>query len=218
MLLSLFLKYADSIAPLIPIIAFLFNRKQVPKRMYIILGYLFISALLYGYSNYLADRYINNMYLYHIICIIEFTCVSIFILSILKSTGLKKIIYAQSGFFVGFFFFNLAFLEKISTLSSNSISLEFLLLIIACSFYYYELTNSETILVYNKDGDFWVVSGFLFHFCGSFLTFAFYKYVAKTNVAFMVNFWNVQVILYVIRCLIISIGILCYRKKCFKGK
>lgn len=211
-LMQFLLKYGDSIAPLIPLAAFLFNWKQVPRRVYIILGYLFISAFVYGYSNYLADRYINNMYLYHIICLIEFLCISIYILSLIKSRALKKIIYIQSAFFVAFFFSNLYWLEPINTLNSNSISLEFLLLIIACSFYFYELTNSDAMLHFHKDGDFWIVSGFLFHFCSSFLTFALYKYTAKNNEFFMANFWNVQVILYIIRCIIISKGILCFRK------
>ena len=63
--------YADTYGSLFPICAILLLKNRLTKEIRILLIYLITSVIVFGYSNYLADKGINNLFLYHIFSIIE---------------------------------------------------------------------------------------------------------------------------------------------------
>ena len=58
-----------------------------------------------------------------------------------------------------------------------------------------------------------IVSSFLLYFSSCILMFILYKYAAKQYHSFVFNFWKVQEVMYLIKNILITYGILCFRKK-----
>jgi len=206
------LNYSDTYGSFFPLIALIIYKNKVAKEVFILLWYFIISILIFGYSNYLADKRINNLFLYHIFSILELTLLLAYFKEIIESTLVKKITtWIIFGFLI-FSFLNVLFLEKINSLNSNSQSLEFLLLIVFCFIYYRELANSEEVIIFYSKSTFWIVTGFFIYFSCTLIVFSLYKYTGKQNQSFISNFWIFQEIMYLVKNLFITYGILCFKK------
>src|SRR5688500_15594256 len=70
MIMELFWNYSDTIFPFIVFILLLIFGKGV-HGFALFSFYLFITFMLMGYTNYLADRGVNNMIFYHLYSLIE---------------------------------------------------------------------------------------------------------------------------------------------------
>lgn len=207
------LEYADTYGSLIPlsIILLLFSKRKMPLGVKLLAAYFILSFLLFGLSNYLADRSINNLFIYHIFAILEFVFIGQFFRTIISSKKFKS-----SSLYIIIIFCLLALInsilfEKFTTLNSNVIAIEFLLLIIFSFIYYFELSYSEEVLVFYRQPNFWIITGFFVYFASCILIFALYKYTAVTNRQFVLKFWLIQVVMYIVKNIILAKGILCYR-------
>jgi hypothetical protein len=205
--------YADTYGSLIPVCAILILKDKVAREIYILLVYFIVSILIFGYSNYLADKGINNLFLYHLFSIIEL----IFLLSYFKKVIVNKTIQVAIKWsiflFLLFSIINILFLENIQTLNSNTLAIEFFLIILLCLAYYNQLVNSNEVLLILKTPSFWIISSFLLYFSSCILMFILYKYAAKRYHSFVFDFWKVQEVMYLIKNLLITYGVLCFRKK-----
>lgn len=211
--MNFLLKYADAYGSLLPLIVLIYIRKLVPKENLILFWYFLLSIGIFSYSNYLADRVQNNHFLYHIFSIVELTLLLQYFKKIINSTLIKKLINGITIFFLIASALNILFLEKINSLNSNTQSLEFLLLIAFCFAYYMELAQSEQIIYFFRHPVFWIVTGFFIYFSITIFIFSFYKYSERTYHTFTINFWAIQEVMYLIKNLIITYGILCFNKK-----
>ena len=211
--MTFLLKYADTYGSVFPLLVLIYKRNLVPKENFILFWYFLLSIVIFSYSNYLADRVENNLYLYHIFSIIELTLLLQYFKKIIKSLLIKNLINWVTILFLIASALNILFLEKINSLNSNTQSIEFLLLIAFCFIYYMELASSDQIIYFFKHPVFWIVTGFFIYFSITIFIFSFYKYSERTYHTFTINFWTVQEVMYLLKNLIISYGILCFNKK-----
>lgn len=205
--------YADTYAPAIPLISifFVFRFKQMPRVITILSWYLLFSMLLFGVSNYLADRNMNNMFLYHIFSIVELAFVCFMFREVIHSKKIRKAIPYLLAFFVLLFILNTVFLEGMDSWNSNSSSIEFLIIICFSLIYYFELANSDDILSFATNPFFWIVSGFFVYCASCTVVFAFYKLNALKSGNFALNYWMFQIIMYLIKNILFAKGILCFK-------
>lgn len=203
--------YSDTYGSMIPVLAIgkKFWRKKVPKDIQVLLWYFFLSIILFGYSNYLADRKINNLFIYHF-----FSPIELFFLTNYFSK--KQILKFRWSLIISFVFlvicfFNTLCFEEIKTLNSNTQSIEFLLLLILCSFFYYKYSKSNQILNFQIQPEFWIITGFFIYFSTTILLFSFYKYAIVHYRSFLFDFWDFQEIMYIVKNALIAYGILCYK-------
>ena len=211
--MTFLLKYADTYGSILPLVVLIYKRNLVPKENLILFWYFLLSIGIFSYSNYLADRVQNNLFLYHIFSIVELTLLLQYFKKIIHSTLIKKLINGITILFLIASALNILFLEKINSLNSNTQSLEFLLLIAFCFVYYMELAQSEQIIYFFRHPVFWIVTGFFIYFSITIFIFSFYKYSERTYHTFTINFWTFQEVMYLIKNLIIAYGILCFNKK-----
>lgn len=205
--------YADTYGSIIPLVvlSIVFHKRKVPKTLLPLVFYLFISVIVFGFSNYLADRKINNLFLYNIFSAIELALILYFFHGIIKNPKIRKWILPVILLYLILLTGNLIFLEKINSFNSNALAIEFLFLIIFCFSYYYELSSSEEVIVFLKTPYFWMVSGFFIYFSTCILVFVLYKYAAIQNRKFILDFWEFQVIMYLIKNILIAKGLLCFK-------
>ena len=209
--MSFLWNYADTYGSLIPLVTLLiiFYKKKYPGYCIPLAWYFILSIIVFGISNYLADRKINNLLLYNIFAVIELTLVSWFFRKLFAWKN--KIFFLVLFFFILFFFFNIAFLEDYSTLNSNVIAVEFMIIIIYCFRYYVLLSKTDKIITFFNEPAFWIVSAFFIYFSTCIMVFVFYKYAAKIDRRFILDFWMLQVIMYLIKNLLITKGFLCFK-------
>lgn len=210
--MGIVLDYADTYGSLLPLIVMLVHKNKVSKEVFILFGYFIASIIVFGYSNYLADRNKNNYFLYHIFSIIELSFILCYFKIVLRTKLIRFLVTTILLFFYLFSIFNILFLEKINSLNSNTLSIEFFLMIIFCFIYYYKFSKTDKILFFQKEPNFWIVTGFFIYFSSTILIFSFYKYAAKNYKAFTINFWALQEIMYLVKNLVITYGLLCFRK------
>lgn len=204
--------YADTYGSVIPLIAIIALFRKVPKETFILFWYFIFSILLFGYSNYLADRSIPSVFLYHIFSVAELAFLLPYFVIVTNSNGLKKISYWVFGAFIVVSIINILLLESLNSLNSNTLAIEFLVLIVYCFIYYLRLSQSEKIIDFLKEPVFWIVTGFFVYFSLDIIVFALYKYAVNYNRRLLFDFWDFQEIMYVVKNSIIAYGILCFRK------
>jgi hypothetical protein len=211
--MNFFWNYADTYGSLIPLVtAFvIFYKKKYPDYCIPLVWYFILSIIIFGFSNYLADRRINNLVLYNIFSVIELIILTCFF---------RKIIFLKKGkdipsfillSFCIFSILNLFFLENYASMNSNLIAIEFLILIVYCFTYFIELSKTDRIIFFFKEPVFWIISGFFVYFSSCIIVFVLYKYASITNQSFIQDFWSFQIIMYIIKNLLIAKGILCFR-------
>lgn len=183
----------------------------MPGAIVVLCWYLLFSVLLFAVSNYMADKSINNMFLYHLFSLAEVIFLSFFFRKILKTPLIRKAIPYFILLFILVFVFSTLFLEKLDSFNSNTSGIEFLIIIIFCMAYYFQLANSDEILFFTQNPIFWIVSGLFIYYASSMMMFALYKYAAESNKDFVLNFWMFQVIMYLVKNILITKGILCFK-------
>ena len=209
--MEFFLDYSDTYGSLFPLISIIALWHKIPKETFILFWYFIASVLIFGYSNYLADQVKNNMFLYHIFSILELSLLLGYFRKIIGTSIVKRVIIWIIVLFLGFSLCNIIYLENLNSLNSNSQSIEFLILIIFCFIYYNELAKSDEIVIFFKIPVFWIVTGFFIYFSCTIIVFAFYKYAIDYDKPFTSSFWVFQEIMYLIKNLFITYGILCFR-------
>jgi len=209
-MVKFFWNYSDTLFPLLALLFLLPGRKGW-KGYYLLLTYLIITVILMGFSNLLADRRINNMYLYHSYTLIE---TGLLLPLISRLSGIRyKAAWITFFLFALFWVANLTFWESWRQFNSNTASLSALLVAAFSFIYFFTLIKTDRVLDFQKRPSFWIVSGLLFYSIASILVLGSYKYKewfvdVNTHIT-----WKIQQVANMIKFVLFLIGILCsYRQ------
>ncbi|CAN5633540.1 hypothetical protein BH10BAC2_BH10BAC2_14220 [soil metagenome] len=177
-------------------------------------SYLLINIFLGLITNVMGFFHINNLMLYHFYTLFEQWFLSYYILiKIIKVKEIKVYWLVNSGFTL-FWLFNVWALEPLHSFNSNTSVVSSLIILLLCLYYIFELSKSEDILYFQKLPSFWIISGFLFYSALSTLIFAVYKYYVLQNlVAEGIQIWSLMHFTIVIKYIMISAGLICYKKR-----
>jgi hypothetical protein len=209
-MLNFFWNYSDTLFPFLVLLMLIIIRPKLKGGVWL-WGYVIITVLLMEFSNYLADRGIHNMYLYHIDSLVEVGLLLPYI-SVVSFHSLKLPRYVFLGFLVCWLM-NIFILEPFTQFNSNTASLA-ALLVAGFSFrYYFALSNRDEILHFQRLPSFWIVSGLLFYSVVTVLILGSYKYKQWFSDINTHVLWKIQQVANIIKFIFVSIGIICsYRQ------
>lgn len=209
------LQLSDTFMPLLALLAYAPVIRKIQGRDRIIPLYLLITFLIMFLSNVMADRYINNSYLYHAYSLIELVFFSIYIR---KLTGdSSSLIRFILPLYVLIWITNLLFFESYLKFNSNSSGIAYLMLIIYSLNYFLFLSRSEEIMTFQKSPAFWIVSGFLFYSVLNVLIATIYKYTFELSPSDKNLVFNFSYVSNIIKFILIIIGVLWYPHKYRSG-
>ncbi|HEY8388518.1 MAG TPA: hypothetical protein VIK74_07930 [Parasegetibacter sp.] len=209
---KIFFNYSDTLFPLLVLLILIPNIKKLGRAGIWLTIYLVLTVVILGYSNILADRVINNSFLYHSYSIVEIATVIPLLALFMNRVKVKD--YAVISLFVIYSIVNIFLWESLMEFNSNSSSIAALIIIVYSFGYFLHLANTDAILRFQTLPSFWIVSGFLFYCVVTVLVTASYKYsdwFSSQNIT-----WKIQQVANIIRFVLISIGILCSRRQTYR--
>lgn len=204
-MLGMLWAYSDTLLPLF-VLLLLMPSKNIGQKP-LLLTYLLLTVMVMGYSNWLADRQLNNMYLYHGYTLAE-ALVLVPLLHGYAQTN-KTLLMAIMIGYPFFWLINIWLLEPLSTFNSNSATVLAFLLSYLCLRYFLYLVKTDHILYFQKMPSFWIVSGLLFYSMVSILVISSYKHKGWFSEQDMHFNWMIQQVANIIKFLFFSTGILC---------
>lgn len=200
--------------PFITLVIYLSSAKDVRKQHLFILVYLVFNFVLFGITDVLALNSIHNMPFYHLFSVLDVWFLSYYLLE--KITGKKfSLAFILTGcVFTLFCIIDISFWEDITVFNSNSAGVANLIILFLCMSYLLKLSKSDEILYFQRLPAFWIVSGLLIYNALSILVVLSYKYFVYFQMhAQSATMWYVLSAGNIVKFALISIGLLCHRKR-----
>src|SRR5215203_1813790 len=151
-----FWDYSDTLIPVLSILAYL-SVKKLHMQEWLLLVYSFVCFFIFGLSNYLADRSINNMFLYHVFSLFELLTVMFYSFSLFSSTRIRSVLTTAIIFYLTYWCLNIGLWEPLADFNSNSASIALLLIIVVCGLFFLSLNDKKELLYFQKLPQFRVV-------------------------------------------------------------
>ncbi len=207
-----FIHYSDTYAPAGVLLLCFLKRNSLPKLSFLFIGYLFVSIITFGSSNWLAATKTNNLFLYHFYTAFNFY---FFYLYIFIPVGNKSriILTIFSIFFTIFLITNYFLWEPLDAFNTNSSIVSFLLLIFFSVIYFLNLIESNVVIEIKRNFSFWIVTGVLFYSSTCTFVYFFYKYDKNINATLDDFLWLIQDVATIIKFILFSFGIIWYHRK-----
>lgn len=204
-MLSTLWAYSDTLFPLVVLLLLLPCKGCANKKL--LVAYLLLTVAVMGYSNWLADRRMNNMYLYHGYSLAE-ALLLVPLLHGYARTNKMMLGIILAGY-PAIWLINVLMIEPVTIFNSNSATVLALLISFLCLRYFLYLIKTDDILYFQKLTSFWIVSGLLFYSMVSILVISSYKQKGWFSAQDMHFNWMIQQAANIIKFLFFSIGILC---------
>lgn len=180
---------------LIPLFAFIINRKFANRESLLLFYFLIISGLINIAAIVIIRRYhISNLPLLHLYTIIEAVFLLSYLKSIFKEPEIKKLILVLITLFPILCILNFAFLQSIYTFNTHTRPLEAILITFFCLLYLYKSGFTENWL--NKSTS-WFNMGILIYFPAACIIFILSNYLITNtaNKAMNTMVWNIHAVL-----------------------
>lgn len=208
------LLFSDTYMPFVALIIFATQLKYIGKKEQPVLLYLIFNIAVYGLSNILWSKKMNNMFLYHFGSIGDLWITTYYILSRSGGKKWRTAFYTIGCAYTLFSLLNIIFWEDITLFNSNSAVVASLITLFVCMYYMLTLSKSNDILYFQKLPMFWQVSGLLIYSAVSILVVVSYRYFISLNMkSDGNNLWYVLDGAIILKFALISIGLLCHRKQ-----
>ncbi|MFT4154429.1 hypothetical protein [Parafilimonas sp.] len=204
MIIFYILQWTELWATLIPVIVWIIKK---PRSYYIkpVKVYLALILCLYIASYAVYFKIIdNNHYYYSLIAVCRLSCFAWFF-SRLKLFPNKRVIPVVYSAALILIIFNFIFLEDFLTaFSSNTFSLEALILLVFCIRYFLKKLKADEVSK-RADASSFIITGLAVYEAVCFPLFLFYNTLIHSNSTYAAYAWNiVQNINYLIFCLFIA--------------
>ena len=197
----------DLIAELISFIPFtigLSHLKFLKKGVKFLPLYFFIIIGRDFTSNIYAIRKINNLFLYNASAFTEVLFVAILFSSEIHKPVVKQIVTIGATITL---LFSLLFWEN-SELSAGILTLSRAYALLVVLLYFNQLIQDMNVRNILKHSLFWISSGLIIQFTGTFFVYLFANYALSSNTeSDLFNlYWNVNQFMYMVFCLFSAIG------------
>lgn len=199
----------SSVIILLPIISAITNRKALSNSLRIISFYLFGSLffeilcwaiILLPFSNHQNHWAVNTFNIY------EFICLSYYFLSRITNFRLKQLIKCITvlSFFL-IIIFTVINIQDINRYDNLTHSIVYITLIFFTLLNFYEILYSDETLVLSNYAYFWIASGILIYFSGTFFVNLFGDVILFS--VHLKDYWIIYYILLIIFRIILAIGL-----------
>jgi hypothetical protein len=201
--------------PLLTILAYIVLWKRIKFSELVILLYSIFCFLLFGITNILVLKKINNLAFYHLFSLAELFIVSHYVLKLILKKSFSLLWFLICGFYFVFWLCNIIFFQPLNTFNTSSAGITNLAVLFICMYYFLNLSKSDEILYFQKLPSFWIVSAFLIYSSLSLLVFISYAYFINTNREQEGSkIWVAIIsIATIIKFILIFVGLLCYKRK-----
>jgi hypothetical protein len=198
------LEYTELWATMLPLLVLLFKKRDehflIPVKIYLIITLLLNSWITLAYFDVIQ----NNHFIYSLVAFCRLLCFTWFFVLLHIWTNRKIIWILFSGAII-LIVFNFIFLEDFFTsFSSNSFSLEGIILLIFCIQYFLQKLRSDDITT-EFDAALYIVMGLAIYEAVCFPVFLFFNTLINDNDLYAAQVWNiVHNIIYIVFCLFIA--------------
>jgi hypothetical protein len=217
--MNFLLDYSELIAsfsyliPLVP--AWIFFRKcDAEFRLFIIILSISFIVTLAGY--YTAKNYINNLWLYFSFNVVEFYLYSLLFKRLLSTRFVNRFINITIVLFVLLIILNAGNALDLNNYDSYTASFVNVAILLYCILFFNAQLNNPQITFIYKTTWFWIMTGLLLFFAGSFLIFLFTNYLMYRDVQLVVYLWTLRDFLDIIKNLLIATGLLFIKNEQWK--
>lgn len=196
--------------PLIPAWIRFRNSPGAIRFFIIILSIVFVFSTIGHYTGLYGIR---NLLLYSVLYIIEFYLFSILFKKLLPDKPSSRVITLLLVLFTVYIMFSLKRLLSAGSYDSYTPAILSLAMILYCIlFFNRQLKMAQDIFIY-KTVWFWIVTGLLLYFAGSFIIFLVTNYFMERDNILIRNLWVLLQVFNIGENLIISIGFLFLNRK-----
>jgi hypothetical protein len=210
---ALVLVYASVISGFFPVLAALYNYRQLNPVLKIMALFCLLSVIPDVFSlvtAYILKLTLNTLFLMHfydLMAVVFFTAIyfKAFYASVLKKITLILGLVALLIMLVNFIF-----IEGISVYPSISNTVLSMFLIVLSLTYFYQLLSRQEFMYIEKQGLFWINSGVLFYHSITIFLFMLYNDI---NSAQKADYYMMQSVTNIIANLLYSVGLLCKPQK-----
>lgn len=202
--------YSELIASfsyLIPLVPawFLFRKSSAEFRLFIII--LSISYIVTFIGYYTAKYYINNLWIYFSFNVVEFCLYSLLFKRLLATKPAKRFINIMIILFVLLIILNAGNTLDLSNYDSYTAAFVSLAMLLYCILFFNSQLNNLNVTFIYKTTWFWIMTGLLLYFAGSFLIFLFTSYLMYRDKNLTWTLWGLHDLLDIIKNLLIATGL-----------
>ena len=144
----------------------------------------------------------NNLYLTHIVPVVEFALLIWFFRVILS----EKIIKTLIVLFTILSIFNVLFLESLTEFNTIARAVEALILIIVSLMYFYRLLRDLNEQYLERSPLFWIATSILIYFSGSFFIFIYGNYIMP-SAKLSLTFWAIHALFSILKYILFTIAL-----------
>lgn len=195
------LEFVSYYSVFLPFLLFLLYRKKMVYADKLIFAYTCLVIL----AEISIEIYqIYDKYTYNVIHVYMFSEVFIFtylIKHLMNSKFLNRLYWWILSFYYVVAVINTIYFEPFDTFNSTLRSIENILIILFCLFFFYRLFVKSEIVYLQNYPYFWAVSGMLIHFSGTLFIYTFAKYMATETAVYL---WGIHSILNILLNLLLA--------------
>jgi len=202
------LQIISVLSGIIPVVAAIFNYRQIDKILRIFTAYLIISFLFdVGFWFAPLVGVANDMPLVHLYLAISLGFFSIIYWKLFLTSVLKKATIILSTITLGILLYNSLSIWSYPSISNTAISI---FLIILSLIYFYQLLNRQEFVYIEKQGLFWINAGVLFY---SAVNIFFFMLLFRFPPEMRAKVYMIHSLTNIIANLLYSTGLLCKPQK-----
>lgn len=190
---------------IIPLCIGLFNVRYFRRYDWNIFIYLFMSGIINLVVSILAYNKINNMPLFHIYTMLEFVCIILFFIALYNNRTYRIVAAIVVILFLFLAIINSIIVQSLFIFNTHSRSLEALIIICYCIYYYYTQIKKEELVLYTAKNLY--VTGFFIYFCSAFIIFMMSNITLGISKELNWILWNIHAFMVLIMYVFISIGL-----------
>lgn len=198
------------ISGIIPVLAALFNYKQIDKVLKIAATF-FLVSFLFDVGFWIAletgGGNLNDMPFVHLYLLVSLGFYSVIYYYLILNMTLKRIVIILSIMTLITFLYNALKLLSYPTISNTALSI---LLIILSLVYFYQLLNRQEYVYIEKQGWFWINAGILFYSAVNIFLFMLFNQIPKDLRA---NILIIHSVTNIIANILYSVGLFCKPQK-----
>lgn len=177
-------------------------------------AYLFATLTVETYSSYLNHTDKNNMVIYNYFSTFEFLFYLLFLITIINKRPVKVILTGLTFIYIVACLVNIMVFLRKNEFHTSTYVFGCLLLMLACSYYFFELLRFPKPGRLNQNPAFWICTGLFFFYCCSFPLYGLINFWPTEGLV-LANFEHLLTILNVFLYSLFTIGFLCITTRKF---
>lgn len=187
-----------------------YSRAGLWKTKFRWVGLLLLGSVSFdGLNHILFSLKINPNYSVNSWIVFEFLMCSLLYFSFFKKKGIRSVILVITSILTVFGFYNFFFLEGPTTLNSYTRSLVCVVMVCYSVYFFFQLLKDLPTSKLTKFPMFWVNTGMLLFFSGTFMLSISIRYLVDTLSSNLIFFWAFLLGLNFLRNILFGIGSWC---------